>query len=94
MCIRDSIYSTYHTAQPTETPFPFTDVPESRWSYPYIPVSYTHLFIYFPAMTSVLAWVSARYLGVLCGFDITGGPVMVLALSLIHIFWLHYIGKS
>ena len=36
-------------------------------------------FIYFPAMTSVLAWVSARYLGVLCGFDITGGPVMVLA---------------
>lgn len=28
-------------------------------------------FIYFPAMTSVLAWVSARYLGVLCGFDIT-----------------------
>ena len=36
-------------------------------------------FIYFPSMTSVLAWVSARYLGVLCGFDITGGPVMVLA---------------
>lgn len=36
-------------------------------------------FIYFPAMTSVLAWVSARYLGVLCGFDITGGPVMVIA---------------
>ena len=36
-------------------------------------------FIYFPAMASVLAWVSARYLGVLCGFDITGGPVMVLA---------------
>ena len=32
----DDIYSTYHTVQPTETPFPFTDVPESRWSYPYI----------------------------------------------------------
>ena len=31
-------------------------------------------FIYFPAMTSVLAWVSARYLGVLCGFDITSLP--------------------
>lgn len=36
-------------------------------------------FIYYPAMTSVLAWVSARYLGVLCGFDITGGSVMVIA---------------
>lgn len=36
-------------------------------------------FLYFPAMTSVLAWVSARYLGVLCGFDITGGSVMVIA---------------
>ena len=35
--------------------------------------------IYFPAMTSVLAWVSARYLGVLCGLDITGGAVMVIA---------------
>ena len=34
--LMDDIYSTYHTAQPTETPFPFTDVPESRWSYPYI----------------------------------------------------------
>ena len=36
-------------------------------------------FIYYPAMTSVLAWVSARYLGVILGFDITGGPVMVIA---------------
>lgn len=34
--------------------------------------------IYFPAMTSVLACVSARYLGVLCGLDITGGAVMVI----------------
>lgn len=34
--LMDDIYSTYHTVQPTETPFPFTDVPESRWSYPYI----------------------------------------------------------
>lgn len=35
--------------------------------------------IYYPAMTSVLAWVSARYLCVLLGFDITGGPCMLLA---------------
>ena len=34
--LMDDIYSTYHTVQPTETPFPFTDVPENRWSYPYI----------------------------------------------------------
>lgn len=36
-------------------------------------------FIYFPSMTAVLAWVSARYLGVLLGWDITGGSVMLLA---------------
>lgn len=36
-------------------------------------------FIYYPAMTSVLAWVSARYVGVLLGLDIAGGPVMTLA---------------
>lgn len=35
--------------------------------------------IYYPAMTSVLAWVAARYIGVILGFDITGGSVMVLA---------------
>ncbi|MFI3174226.1 MAG: APC family permease [Bacillota bacterium] len=35
--------------------------------------------IYFPAMTSVLAWVSARYIGVLLGFDIVGPEVMTLA---------------
>ena len=34
--LMDDIYSTYRTVQPDETPFPFTDVPESRWSYPYI----------------------------------------------------------
>ena len=34
--LMDDIYSTYHAVQPAETPFPFTDVPESRWSYPYI----------------------------------------------------------
>lgn len=36
-------------------------------------------FLYYPAMTSVLAWVSARYLGVILGLDITGGSVMVIA---------------
>lgn len=34
---------------------------------------------YFPAMTSVLAWVSARYLCVLLGWDITSGSCMVIA---------------
>ena len=33
--VMEDIYSTYTTA-PTGTVFPFTDVPESRWSYPYI----------------------------------------------------------
>lgn len=36
-------------------------------------------FLYYPAMTSVLAWVAARYLGVIIGLDITGGSVMVIA---------------
>ncbi len=35
--------------------------------------------MYFPAMTSVLAWVSSRYFCVLMGWDITGGPCMVIA---------------
>ena len=35
--------------------------------------------LYFPAMTSVLAWVSSRYLCVLLGWDITGGSCMVIA---------------
>ncbi|MEG0321680.1 MAG: amino acid permease, partial [Oscillospiraceae bacterium] len=35
--------------------------------------------IYYPAMTSVLAWVSARYLCVLFGFDIAGAQCMVIA---------------
>ena len=33
--VMEDIYSTY-TAEPTGTAFPFTDVPASRWSYPYI----------------------------------------------------------
>jgi APA family basic amino acid/polyamine antiporter len=35
--------------------------------------------IYNPTLTSVLAWVSARYLCVLLGWDITGGGCMVIA---------------
>lgn len=35
--------------------------------------------IYYPGMTSVLAWVSARYFGVIVGWDMVGPRVMVLA---------------
>ncbi len=35
--------------------------------------------IYYPGMTSVLAWVSARYLGVLFGWNMTGPEVMAMA---------------
>lgn len=35
--------------------------------------------IYTPSLTSVLAWVSARYFSVLMGWDITGGSCLVLA---------------
>lgn len=35
--------------------------------------------IYYPTLTSVLAWVSARYTCVLFGFDIVGGECMTIA---------------
>ena len=35
--------------------------------------------IYYPTLTSVLAWVSARYTGVLLGYDIVGPQVMTIA---------------
>lgn len=35
--------------------------------------------IYFPTLTSVLAWVSARYICSLVGFSITGAECMILA---------------
>ena len=38
--LMDDIYSTYRAVQPGETPFPFTDVAESRWSYSYIKEMY------------------------------------------------------
>lgn len=35
--------------------------------------------IYYPGMTSVLAWVSARYIGALFGWDMAGAEVMALS---------------
>ncbi len=35
--------------------------------------------VYYPTLTSVLAWVSARYTCVLFGFSITGGEAMVIS---------------
>ncbi|MBO5364424.1 MAG: amino acid permease, partial [Clostridia bacterium] len=35
--------------------------------------------LYYPGMTSVLAWVSARYFGVLFGWSMVGPEVLVLA---------------
>lgn len=37
-------------------------------------------FIYFPAMASVLAWVTARYAGVLFGWELNSANVMVLSI--------------
>jgi APA family basic amino acid/polyamine antiporter len=46
--------------------------------------------IYYPSMTSVLAWVSARYTCVLLGMDITGGGCMTMAcLFLVSIYALN-----
>lgn len=36
--------------------------------------------IYYPTMTSVVAWVSARYLCVIIGFDIAGAQCMVISM--------------
>ena len=44
-------------------------------------------FIYYPSLTSVLAWVSARYAGVLFGFDIVGPQVMVIAFVFMIAFY-------
>lgn len=46
--------------------------------------------IYYPALTGVLAWVSARYTCVLFGFSITGGECMTIScLYLIGMFALN-----
>lgn len=36
--------------------------------------------VYYPCLTSTLAWVSARYTCVLLGYDITGGPCMTITM--------------
>ena len=46
--------------------------------YSYV-VTWFMVNIYFPGMTSVLAWVSARYFGVILGWDMTSPQVMLLA---------------
>jgi APA family basic amino acid/polyamine antiporter len=43
-------------------------------------VSWFLAVIYYPAMTSVLVWVTARYTGILFGWDITGANVMTLGM--------------
>ena len=48
--------------------------------YAYI-VGWFTTFIYFPAMTSVLAWVSARYMGVLLGWSPDSPEVMVMTFA-------------
>ena len=46
--------------------------------------------LYYPTLTSVLAWVSARYLSVLIGWDITGPQCMTLSgVLLVTIFTLN-----
>ena len=42
-------------------------------------VAWFMLNIYYPGMTSVLAWVSARYFGVLFGWSMVGAEVLLLA---------------
>ena len=56
------------------------DYAEVAWGprYGYL-VGWFMAIIYYPTLTSVLAWVSARYFCVLLGWDITGGPCMVIA---------------
>ncbi len=39
--------------------------------------------IYYPTLTSVLAWLTARYICVILGWDITGGSCMVIACFLL-----------
>lgn len=46
--------------------------------YAYI-VGWFSTFVYYPAMTSVLAWVSARYFCVILGWETTGAPCMVIS---------------
>ncbi len=47
-------------------------------TYAYI-MSWFLAIIYYPAITSVLGWVTARYIGVIFGFNMVGSEVMMLA---------------
>lgn len=55
----------------------YAEVAMGRW-YGYL-IGWFMATIYTPALTSVLAWVSARYFCVLLGWDITGGSCMTIA---------------
>ena len=57
----------------------YADATVGRW-YAYM-VGWFTTVIYFPAMTSVLAWVSARYTGVLLGWAPDSPQVMVLTFA-------------
>ena len=51
-------------------------------TYAYI-ISWFLAIIYYPAITSVLGWVTARYIGVIFGLNIVGSEVMMLTGALI-----------
>ncbi len=54
--------------------------------YAYI-ISWFVTFIYYPAITSVLAWVSARYTGTLFGFAPNDVNVMIISFAYMIIFY-------
>ena len=47
-------------------------------TYAYV-MSWFLAIIYYPAITSVLGWVTARYIGVIFGFNMVGSEVMMLS---------------
>ena len=78
--LMDDIYSTYRAVQPGETPFPFTDVAKSRWSYPYIKelydagvVSGTSATTFSPAANVTRAQFVTMLAG-LAGADVSNCP--------------------
>lgn len=58
-------------------------------------VNWFSAYIYMPSMCSVVSWVAARYTGVLFGWDIVGGEVMMLTgVYLMAIFTLNTLSPS
>ena len=55
-------------------------------TYAYI-MSWFLAIIYYPAITSVLGWVTARYIGVIFGLNIVGSEVMMLASPTASTLW-------